>query len=666
MRSFTQQLMVPMALIAAVSVAAVSVLLVTSASTLLQSQLESQVKSELQLNTRLIGEWRARVLGQVNQLASKFAQQTSTVTSEDLGSYAGTLYSDVTGSKEVLEVTVSGTNGRGMSLDNNGGVNPADVAKDPVFQGAFSGKTMFGQPFRYGPGQTLAVRIAVPLMDTSGKVRGAVAGVVPAAELVDQVASLKLGSTGFGMLVARSGLVLAHPDASQVLTLNVLQQAATPSERSVYEGLLGASKATLVTARLGGRERLIAAHPVEQTDWVLLMTVPRAELTGVIAQMQQRALFIGVVMIAVALVAAYFVGRATSRGVIEVSAAMAHLSEGDLTRKTSVRGRNEVARLAEAFNSTSGRLREVVTQVRASAEQVAASSRELAGASEQVGKAAQQVAATVDQMARGAERQSAAASTASESSRHVGEMVRRVTEAIQRIAQGSQEVARIAVDGRTALGATADRMSHIEQAVGASSSVVQSLGQRSQRIGQIVDVITGITEKTNLLALNAAIEAARAGEQGRGFAVVAEEVRRLAEQSRQAASEIAALIDEIRQEVEQAVRNTETARAAVGEGVKAVAGSGQSFETISRSVEQMVQQIQEVHAAAQEMAAASEQAVRAVDEIAAITQQNAAGAQEVASSTEEQSSAVEEIARSAGGLARMAESLLKAVGVFKV
>ncbi|MBE3598314.1 MAG: methyl-accepting chemotaxis protein [Limnochordaceae bacterium] len=666
MKSFSHQLMGAMVALSLASTAIVGALLYTGAAGLIAQQASGSLRAELELHGQLIESWTAGAVERVQALAAKLAAQPQ-LSMDLLPMFAGNLYADVVGSQTLVQVKVADAHGKAMVLDVSGALHPADVASDAAFVKALEGQAAVGELVRYDQGRRTAVEVAVPVRHPkTGRVGGVLIGAVPADYLEQRVAGLRIGETGFGILVDQAGLVLAHPDSDQVLEANLLQGPVDDATRTVYRQLLSADRPTVSFARIAGEQRMVGVRPIEGSSWRLVVSVPRDELTRPLGTLFHQALFIGAGMVLVSLLAAYGIGRVQSRGVVEVAQAMAALAQGDLTRTVPVRGRTEVGRLAEAFNTTLERLRHLVSQVRGEAQQVAAASQELASSSEQVGQSVRQVTATVDQMARGGERQSAAAANASGSVRQVGETVRSVTSGIQRIAEGSHEVARLSQEGRAALAGITERMAQIEQTAGQSGRAVEDLGQRSQRIGQIVDVITGIADQTNLLALNAAIEAARAGQQGRGFAVVAEEVRKLAEQSRQAASEIAGLIAEIRQEVQRAVRDTEAVRAAVAEGVEAVSASGQTFTAIARAVEVSVAQVNELHAAAQAMAAASEAAVRAVDEIATITRSNAAAAEEVASSTEEQSSAVEQIAGSAQRLARMAQELLAAVGAFKV
>jgi len=226
------------------------------------------------------------------------------------------------------------------------------------------------------------------------------------------------------------------------------------------------------------------------------------------------------------------------------------------------------------------------------------------------------------------------------------------------------------------------------------SRAIETLDQRSQEIGKIVEVITGIAEQTNLLALNAAIEAARAGEAGRGFAVVAEEVRKLAENSAQAAQQIATLITQIRQDTRNAVESMERASRRVEEGVTQGEQVTQSFMRILRAVETSIaslgnlastfersRAIQEtLQSRSHEVESLSEDNAREVREVAqavstiterinavaAISEENAASSQEVSASTEEQSASLEELTSAVEALARLAEELRNLVDRFQI
>ena len=161
-------------------------------------------------------------------------------------------------------------------------------------------------------------------------------------------------------------------------------------------------------------------------------------------------------------------------------------------------------------------------------------------------------------------------------------------------------------------------MNKIAEVVTEAASTVQELGNSSEKIGEIVQVIDDIADQTNLLALNAAIEAARAGEQGRGFAVVADEVRKLAERTTKATKEIASMIKQIQKETIGAVQSMEKGTVEVSKGKELVEKAGVSLNQIISSSQEVVDNVSQVAAASEEQSATSEQISKNIEAISSV------------------------------------------------
>jgi methyl-accepting chemotaxis protein len=221
-------------------------------------------------------------------------------------------------------------------------------------------------------------------------------------------------------------------------------------------------------------------------------------------------------------------------------------------------------------------------------------------------------------------------------------------------------------EGNKSINKAVNQMVYIEQTVTNSALMVAKLGERSNEIGQIVDTISGIAGQTNLLALNAAIEAARAGEQGRGFAVVAEEVRKLAEQSQNAAKQIAALISEIQGDTATAVLAMNDGTREVKLGAEVVNASGRAFQEIATMINQGSGQMKQIAIGVEQMAIGSQQIVNSVKKIDELSKKASGEAQTVSAATEEQSASMEEISSSSQALAHLAMNLREAVSKFQL
>lgn len=343
------------------------------------------------------------------------------------------------------------------------------------------------------------------------------------------------------------------------------------------------------------------------------------------------------------------------------------IAHGNLSiQQDEVESHDEVGQLGTALKMMTASLCTLVSQVSEAAGHVAASSEELSATAEQSAQATNQVATSITEVAHGAEKQVAAAGDASAIVEQMSAGIQQVAANANKVADISNKTADSANNGGKAVDTAVNQMINIEKTVTNSAQVVGKLGERSKEIGQIVDAIAGIAGQTNLLALNAAIEAARAGEQGRGFAVVAEEVRKLAEQSQEAAKQIADLIGEIQSDTEKAVVAMNEGTREVKVGAEVVNIAGRAFGEIATLINEVSEQVRDISAAIQQMASGSQQIVSSVRQVDVISKDVAGQTQTVSAATEEQSASMEEIASSSESLAQMAQELQRAVSKFRV
>ncbi len=365
------------------------------------------------------------------------------------------------------------------------------------------------------------------------------------------------------------------------------------------------------------------------------------------------------IIIGIGIFLSILVTRAVVSPVLRVTHKLQDISQsgGDLTQRIGYDSKDEVGELSKAFDGFMDKLHTIIRDVAHSAQNISASSQQLSTATEETNRTLEQVAETISTIANGTSDNVAVVQETTASLNEVAQFAEATAKAGKSTNKDSLKVQQLAEEGSVIVGEVVGSMKDIATSSNEVTVLIYQLGQSSQKIGDIVQLITGISEQTNLLALNAAIEAARAGEAGRGFSVVAEAIRKLADETNKATQEISLLVKDNQHKTETAVSSVHTVEEKVMTGVVKAENVGQSIQEIITSIQSMVHKIQEIGTAVGEQSLLVNEISKAMNSIASTSSDTAAGTEEMSASIQEQVSTMEEIEATASQLSEMAEKL---------
>jgi methyl-accepting chemotaxis protein len=484
-----------------------------------------------------------------------------------------------------------------------------NVAERGYFKDIFSG----GKDFAIGDvaiskaANEPTVILVKAVNGPDGKLRAGIAFEIKMSTLSAISSSIKLGKTGYGWMVDKNGLIIAHPTADLILNLDL-----SDADKQGFRGMDTFEKDMASKDSGSGRywnkagTALVTYYAKVPTSpgWVLALTLEKQELDSTVSGLMSLLYIVLVFGVLAAIFVSILIAQSIVKPIKTVVGAVENIASGELslkgldvdyTRKIVARS-DELGVLGQNMDKLFGSLTAIVGSIRTASGQVQTGSEQLSSTSQVLSQGANEQAASIEELSASVEELASTIKQNADNTAQADALSRRV-------AQNAEESGR-------AVGETVTSM---------------------KEIASKISIIEEIARQTNLLALNAAIEAARAGEAGKGFAVVASEVRKLAERSAKAAGEINEL----------SKKSTSVA-----------AEAGTRLAELVPDIKKTAELIQEISAASSEQSSGADQIAKGVTQMDQVVQQNASSSEELAATAEE--------------LAAQATKLVETIGFFKV
>ena len=477
-----------------------------------------------------------------------------------------------------------------------------DPRARPWYKDAIAaGGSTLTEPYVDAASGELVISIATPAKQ-NGRNIGVVGGDLGLKVLVEIINALDFNGMGHAFLVSGDGKILVHPDGSKVMkSLGELFPGHTPSLDANYS-----------EAELDGQTRILSFSRVQglpSVSWYVGISLDKAKAYAALASFRTSAVVAALIAVGVILLLLGMLMRVLMRPLTDMGRAMANIAEGegDLTRRLAVQSKDEFGELASAFNRFVERIHTSIREVSSATQQVnevaarvlAASNSSMANSDEQASRT-NSVAAAINELGAAAQ-----------------EIARNAADASQQ-ASGARHQAE---DGRQVVEQNIAAMRELSAKISASCAQIEALNAKTVDIGQILEVIKGISEQTNLLALNAAIEAARAGEAGRGFAVVADEVRNLAHRTQSSAQEIQQMIEQLQVGAGASVQTMTESQRQSESSVSIADRAGERLGEVTQRIGEIDGMNQSVATATEEQTAVIESLNMDITEINTLNQQ---------------------------------------------
>ncbi|QXE18821.1 methyl-accepting chemotaxis protein [Clostridium sp. 001] len=541
-----------------------------------------------------------------------------------------------------------------------------DPSKRPWFNDAISKKESVIRTAPYSYKSQLLTSNARTFTDKNGKIIGAIGIDVQQTNISDMLNKMKIGKTGYSMIVHSNGLIMAD--------------GKNPKNNFKKVGEVGINGLDKLLAKdlksfdvvVDGEKYIVNPYKVEGTDWILASFMTEKELGAGAKAIVNIVIVSAVVMLILSIILFNFLSSSITKPILAVTKKVQDFANLDFSvyEKSDalkyLNRKDEAGDMVRAFVSMRKNISEFIMKTADSTEKVAASSEELTATSEQAATASNEVSKAIEEIAKGATDQAKDTQMAAHNVEDLGNLLEQDLNYIEELNVAAVEIEKQKSEGFSILKELVEKTEKNNDSANNVYHIIMSNNESAEKIENASTMIQSIADQTNLLALNAAIEAARAGEAGKGFAVVADEIRNLAEQSNNFTNDIKTVITELKIKSQNAVDLMQQTKQIIEEQASSVGETEGKFEGIAEAIDSIKTVVNKLNNSASQMTENKNKIIEVTQNLSAISEENAAGTEQAASSMQEQVTTIEEIAKAGESLATISEELRVLVDKFKV
>ncbi|MBW5444985.1 HAMP domain-containing protein [Cohnella sp. CFH 77786] len=437
--------------------------------------------------------------------------------------------------------------------------------------------------------------------------------------LAEELKTVKFGQNGSAYVVSPDGTIVYGPDDAKL---------GTKYENKVPDGS--------ETLDVGGVNSLSSAGTIEANGWKLIGNIPVSELVKDAKQIRNLTVIMSIVAILIAGAIGVLVFLSVGRPLAQLRTLMNEGEKGNLTVRSTIRKKDEIGQVADSFNRMMEEITGLVRKTNQSAQEVLETATSLTDASRKTAGAAKEIAVATEEIASGATNLAVESERGSDLTVQIGTQVQSVIASNAEMGQAAGDVEEASRRGSDYMGALTEKTGQTEEMTRSMVEKVDKLKDSTRSIRKILDVLGNMTKQTNILSLNATIEAARAGAAGKGFMVVADEIRKLADQSRQSIGVVGEIVETIQREIDETVSVLSEAYPIFREQIEAVREANEIFMTVQDNMNGFVSRLDSATESVRQLEEAQSTLTLAMTNVSAVAQQASATSEQVASLSNEQ------------------------------